>query len=107
MDHNFHEQREETRRTWSDLSTKQDLPKRAVLELQFVPTEDPAHWEVFERRLAKAGYQSTRLEDGSTLQASVGPIELGFEAIWHHEVNTTQLALECGFQPDGWGFWVK
>lgn len=104
MKHDFHEQREETKWVWSDLSQKHSLPEYAVLELQFVPAANTADWDGFEQRLKKAGYRVHRYEDGSTMQASVGPIMLGFEAIWDHEFTTTKTAPDFGFHPDGWGF---
>ncbi len=103
-DHDFEVQREETYWVWNDLSKNRDLPQSAVLELQFVPIEGRAVWDAFEKRLDATGYRFARYEDGSTLEASIGPIDLSFEAIWKHEALTTQIAVECGFSPDGWGF---
>ena len=104
MDHDFDAQREETQWVWNDLSAKEDLPNSAVIELQFVPGASSADWESFEKRLAQAGYKFTRYEDGSTLETSIGPIKLSFETIWHYEREATQMAIDCGFRPDGWGF---
>ncbi len=104
MAHDFQEQRETTRWVWNDLSKKYDLSKSRVLELQFVPEKSSADWDEFERRLKASGYRVDRYEDGSTMEASVGPIMLSFEAIWKHELSTSEIAIECGFRPDGWGF---
>lgn len=104
MDHDFDNQMQETRWVWNDLSAKHDLPNNAVLDLQFVPDQTGADWNLFQKILTEAGYESSVYEDGSTIEASIGPIKLGFEEIWRHEECTTKLALKCGFSPDGWGF---
>ncbi len=98
-------QRESTRRTWEDISAKHDLPNEAMLDLQFVPSDPNADWNEFESSLQAAGFRSSRYEDGSTLEVSVGPIELKLDSIWQHELETTKIALSCEFRPDGWGFW--
>lgn len=103
MDHDFEAQRRDTLRAWKELSTKQDFPKRAVLDLQFVPRESGADWHAFQHQLAAEGYHVKRYDNGGTLEASVGPIDLDFNSIWQHEFKTTKLAIEWGFLPDGWG----
>lgn len=107
MDHDFDAQRKSTFWAWNDLSNKNDLPESAHLDMQFIPDSETADWAAFEDRLASAGYRTRRYEDGSTLEATIGPITLGPEPIWKHELATTRIALECGFVPDGWGFWSE
>lgn len=109
MAHDFEAQREETILVWNDLSTRQKIPKAAVLDLQFVPTKDSAEREAFETELSRAGYTCVRYQDeeGETFEASIGPIELDADTIWRHELATTVIAIECGFKPDGWGFIVN
>lgn len=104
MDHDFEAQRRDTLRVWKELFAKQDLPKRAVLDLQFVPCESGADWHAFEHQLTAEGYHIERYDDGGALEASVGPIDLDFNSIWRHELKTTKFALGSGFLPDGWGF---
>jgi hypothetical protein len=109
MDHDFDKQRNETLRVWHDLSTKNDLPKSAV-DFQFVPVSPTADWDLFETQLAAAGYRWERYSGtrrGSTLEASIGPIDLSAGAIWKHEFAATQIAIKCGFRPDGWGFFSR
>lgn len=107
IDHDFEAQRDETFGVWRDLSAKNNLPKNAILDLQFVPTSPAADWDLFEMQLTEAGYRCNRYSDGTTLEAFVGPIDLNADAIWKHELETTQLALKCGFRPDGWGFFSR
>jgi len=106
VNHDFDAQREDTISVWNDLSSRQSLPDTATLQLQFVPAGTSADWDAFKARLSAAGYDSERYDDeeGETLEASIGPIELGADEIWKHEMVTTTLAIECGFEPDGWGF---
>jgi hypothetical protein len=107
MDHDFDNQRDETLRVWRDLSAKNNLPKTAILDLQFVPASPAADWDFFEAQLTEAGYRCNRYDDGRTLEAFAGPIDLSADAIWNHELATTQIAVKCGFRPDGWGFFSE
>ena len=107
MNHNFEAQRASTVQVWKELSRKSGLPVTAVLDLQFVPKERGVDWGAFERQLAAAGYQTERYDDGNTLEASIGPIDLDLDTIWHHECKTSKIAIEFGFLPDGWGFFFK
>lgn len=109
MSHDFDAQREETVWVWNDLSTRVTMPESATLQLQFVPTRTDADWGAFETGLSAAGYKSERYqdEDGETLEASIGPIPLDVDTVWRHERATTTIAIECGFGPDGWGFFVN
>ena len=106
MSHDFQSQRDETLSVWSELSSANDLPASAILELQFVPKSESADGEALEARLIQAGYRVERYEDDGeeTLEASIGPIELSAEAIWSHELAATEISIECGYSPDGWCF---
>jgi len=106
MDHDFDAQRAETLQVWRDLSATSSLREIAKLDLHFVPASSGADWNGFEARLAAAGYNSERYEDGRTLEASIGPVDFSVDAIWEHELATTKIALDCGFKPDGWGFFA-
>jgi hypothetical protein len=106
MDHDFEKQRNETLWVWNDLSTKKNLPKSATVDFQFVPSSPAADWDLFELQLRAAGYRCERYSDERTLEASIGPIDLSADAIWQREFAATQIAINCGFRPDGWGFLV-
>jgi hypothetical protein len=97
MDYDFDKQRNETLWVWRDLSTKKDLPKSATVDFQFVPILQAADWDLFETQLGVAGYRCERYSDGGTHA----------DAIWEHESAATQIAIKCGFRPDGWGFWSE
>ena len=103
MSHDYEQQRNETLQVWRSISSRKALPDEIELDIQFVPGRD-ALWSDAEIALAAAGYRVVRYDDGSTLQATVGPIRNTAEEIWKHERATTELALRYGFKPDGWGF---
>jgi hypothetical protein len=52
--------------------------------------------------LRSAGFQTRVDEDGETLEARIGPIEISANAIWTEEKRATEIALKFGFDPDGW-----
>ena len=102
--HDFEKQRQETAWVWQDLNARKSLPKRISLDIQFVPEGAVSFWDECEAALAAIGFEVSRYDDGSTLEASVGPIENTLERIWYFERSATECALNYGFKPDGWGF---
>lgn len=101
MTHDFARQRRETFDTFR-LSKGVKLPARAVVDFAFFVEETDADWARFERVLRAKGFRSKRLKDGETLIASVGPIAVTAEEIWHWEELATGIALQFDFYPDGW-----
>mgnify|MGYP000843982266 FL=1 len=101
MDHNFETQRRDTYDTFKQ-SKGVKLPKEAVVEFSFFIEELDASWPALERALRLEGFQTRRAKDGETLIASVGPIPVTPEEIWHHERIATSIALKHDFYPDGW-----
>ncbi len=103
LSHDYEQQRNDTLQAWRDISSRHAVPDEIELDIQFVPHGEPL-WSDAEIALAAAGYRVVRYDDGSTLQATVGPVMNTPEEIWKHERATTELALKYGFKPDGWGF---
>lgn len=106
MSHDYEQQRNDTLWAWHDLSSRGTMPEEIDLDIQFLPAADP-QWSDVQMALAEAGYRISRYEDGCTLQASIGPIQNTPDEIWRHERACTEIALEYGFKPDGWGFLVQ
>lgn len=101
MRHNFAAQRRETFDTFRQ-SKGVKLPERAVIDYAFFVEETDADWAGFERALKAKGFRVKRLKDGETVIASVGPVAVTGEEIWHWEELATRIALEFDFYPDGW-----
>lgn len=107
MEHDFEEQRRTTEAVLEDLADRHDLPARATLDLQFLPVAG-ADWAGVVAALADVGYtgQAVADEEGDWFEVAVADVPLTLEGIWKHERATTEVALSCGFRPDGWGFFV-
>lgn len=101
MTHDYSQQRRDTFDTFRQ-SKGVKLPERAVVEYAFFIEENDADWAGFERALRAKGFRSRRLKDGETVLASVGPIAVRPEEIWHWEEMATAIALAFDFYPDGW-----
>ncbi|MBL9049187.1 MAG: hypothetical protein JNK19_03650 [Tabrizicola sp.] len=101
ISHNYEAQRRETYQTFK-LSKGVSLPKTAVVEYAFFIEELDASWPALERALRLEGFRTRRLKDGETLVASIGPIPVTPEDIWHYERIATAIALKHDFYPDGW-----
>lgn len=101
MSHDFAYQRRETFDTFRQ-SKGVKLPASAVVDFAFFVEVEDAAWSAFERELKAKGFRTQRLDDGETLIASIGPITISAEDIWHWEEIATQIALRHDFYPDGW-----
>lgn len=104
MVHNFDQQRAETFAVWSKLDDTHQMPDRITLDLQFVPIDASSDWMNFEKELTELGYTTHQYDDGSTLEASIGPIRNDPNEIWNREFAATKVAIGFRFRPDGWGF---
>jgi hypothetical protein len=102
MTHDFNAQRAETFETFDEIGKIEDLPTRAVVNFLFLPDEVEAPFAAAEKALRSAGFQTRVDEDGETLEARIGPIEISANAIWTEEKRATEIALKFGFDPDGW-----
>ncbi|WP_225029950.1 ribonuclease E inhibitor RraB [Xinfangfangia pollutisoli] len=101
MTHDYARQRRETFDTFRQ-SRGVKLPERAVVDFEFFVEENDSDWAGFERALRAKGFRCKRMKDGETLLASIGPIPVTAEEIWHWEELATGLALKFDFYPDGW-----
>jgi hypothetical protein len=101
MRHNFAAQRKDTFDTFRQ-SKGVKVPERSVVEYAFFVEENDADWAGFERVLKAKGFRVKRLQDGETVIASIGPIPVTAEEIWHWEELSTEIALKFDFYPDGW-----
>jgi hypothetical protein len=101
MSHNYATQRRETFDTFRQ-SKGIKLPERAVVEYAFFVEENDADWAAFEKALRAKGFRTKRLKDGETVLASIGPVPVTADEIWHWEEMSTAIALAFDFYPDGW-----
>jgi hypothetical protein len=101
MRHNYAAQRMDTFDTFRQ-SKGVKLPERAVVDYAFFVEENDADWAGFERALKAKGFRTRRLKDGETVIASIGPVAVTAEEIWHWEEKATTIALAFDFYPDGW-----
>lgn len=99
MSHNYEAQRRETFATFKGA---RGLPEMSVVEFLFFVEETDADWKAFEAALKRKGYRVRRSGDGETVIAAIGPIPVTPDAIWAKERQTTEIALEHDFYPDGW-----
>ena len=102
MTHDYAAQRAETFETFDEIGKIDDLPARAVVNFLFLPDELDAPFAAAEKAFRKAGFQTRVDEDGETLEARIGPIDISAAAIWTEEKRATEIALTFGFDPDGW-----
>lgn len=101
MTHDYARQRRETFDTFRQ-SKGVKLPARAVVDYEFFIEENDADWAGFERALRAKGFRTKRLKDGDTVVASIGPVPVTADEIWHWEEMATAIALAFDFYPDGW-----
>lgn len=101
MTHDYARQRRETLDTFRQ-SKGVKLPERAVIDYAFFVEENDADWAGFERALKAKGFRVKRLKDGETVIASVGPVPVTADEVWHWEEKATAIALAFDFYPDGW-----
>ena len=104
MNHDFDGQKAETFDVFAELSRKHPLPAEAALDFQFIPGEGEADWMAFEEAAKALGHEVRRYEDEDWIEVTTGPLALSAASIWAHERVLTQMALDTGFLPDGWGF---
>jgi hypothetical protein len=101
MSHNYAAQRKETFDTFRK-SKGISLPAKSVVDYEFFVEENDADWAGFERALKARGFKVRRLGDGETVVASIGPVPVTADEIWHWEEMATAIALAFDFYPDGW-----
>jgi len=104
MDHDYEDQKAETYQIFGQIKGKHSLPATAVVEYQFIPMEGEADWKAFSKAAKAAGYSTAEFPDEDYIEISTAPITLDAETIWQHEKALTEMALDTGFDPDGWGF---
>ena len=102
MSHDFEAQRAETFETFVEMKGQVKLPKQAVVYYQFYAEDLHPDWASVEKALKAKGFKTERDEDEGILVASIGPIEVTPETIWHHERIATEAVLPSDFFPDGW-----
>lgn len=105
-DHDFEHQKAETFYTIAEMFKGDDPLGEALvvtLELHFVATAS-ADPEAALRALKMFGY-AARLDGKKLILVEIPDLTLSAENIWLHEERCTKIALERGFEPDGWGFW--
>lgn len=102
MTHDFKTQRAETFETFAEIGKIDDLPKRAIVNFLFLAEDLDAPFADCEKALKSKGFITRLDEDGETLEARIGPVDINAEAIWQLEKQATEIVLKFGFEPDGW-----
>ena len=102
MSHDYKAQQAETFETFDEIGKIDDLPKRAVVNFLFLAEEVEPPFAAAEKALTAAGFITRQDEDGETLEARTGEMEISAAAIWAAEKRATEIALKFGFDPDGW-----
>ncbi len=103
--HDWEKQRRETDWVWNDLKTKGvDFSRPYSLELQFVPGLRGCNPDDFVEALQEVGLEVRAYSDQRTIEAKAPAMVLTPESIWNLERETTEIALQHGYEPDGWGF---
>lgn len=74
-----------------------------TLDLEFLPVEG-ADAEACAKALRTFGYEVEIHEDGM-IAASIADVPLTLDGVWTQEERATKIALDRGYEPDGWGFW--
>jgi hypothetical protein len=73
-----------------------------VVNFLFLAEEVDAPFALAAKALEAAGFVIHVDEDGETLEARTGEMEISAAAIWAEEKRATEVALKFGFDPDGW-----
>ncbi|MFN4173385.1 MAG: hypothetical protein ACK4GW_16680 [Pseudorhodobacter sp.] len=102
MTHDYAAQRAETFETFEEIGKIEDLPARAVVNFLFLADDLDAPFVKAGKALEALGFQTRQDEDGETLEARIGPLEITAAAIWTEEKRATEAVLPFGFEPDGW-----
>ncbi len=107
MEHNFAAQRAETVAVYNELQEQHSLPDVADVDYFLIPTSDEADWRPLADVLTREGFECQFFEDdgedAAFLQATLSDQAISADGIWIGEETATRIALEHGFQPDGWG----
>lgn len=102
MRHDFVAQRAETFDTWKEIRDMEGLPARAVVNFLFLADDLDAPFAECAKAFEENGFQTLIADDGETLEARIGPIDVNAASIWTKEKQATEIALPFGFEPDGW-----
>ncbi len=100
MMHDYRTQRADTFETFRLVSKGVRVPPTAVVVFQFVAEDTDTDWKGVEKALRAKGYKTHN--DGTVLEARVGPIAVNPETIWDWERRATEIVLAFNFWPDGW-----
>ena len=105
MSWDFEHQKAETAITLKHIEESGDLAAgtHVTLDLEFNPVEG-ADAEACARALKMFGYEVEVHEDGM-IAASKPDVPLTLAGVWEQEERATKIALERGYEPEGWGFW--
>ena len=98
--HDYRAQKADTFETFRQVGKGTRLPKTAVVVYLFVAEEIETKWAAVEKALQAKGFKTSN--DGTVLEARVGPIAIDPEAIWFWEERATEIVLPFEFYPDGW-----
>ncbi|WP_316015716.1 hypothetical protein [Roseobacter sp. HKCCA0434] len=105
MSWDFEHQKAETAVTLKHIEESGDLAAGTpvTLDLEFLPVEG-ADSAACAKALRTFGYEVEVHEDGM-IAAHATNVPLTLDGVWTQEERATKIALERGYEPDGWGFW--
>ena len=104
MAFDFADQRAKTLAAWSELSAVMTTPNSGWLRFRLDYLEDHADLPALTEALAVKGItvDSERARSGS-ITAKTGPHAIDLSEILSQESAITNISLEHGFAPRGWG----
>ena len=110
MTHDYAAQKAETFRVFNELTAEHALPDVADLDIFLIPASAEADWVPLARVLEENEFlcdwvddDEDAKEDGPYLLVTLPDQPISAQSIWIAEELATKLALEHGFEPDGWG----
>ncbi len=108
MTHDFTAQEAETRKVFAELQANHRLPDIADMDYFFVPAKTGADWRTLADALTHEGFScewiaAEKDDEAPYLVATLPDQMISATAIWTTEALATRIALDHGFDPDGWG----
>lgn len=104
MSWDFEHQKAVTDVTLKEIEAGGDLAmgQNVTLDLEFLPVAG-ADADACAKALKMFGYEVEVHEDGM-IAASLDDVPLTLDGVWTAEERATKIAIERGYEPDGWGF---
>ena len=98
--HDYRTQRADTFETFRQAGKGVKLPATAIVVFLFVAEDTDTDWKGVEKALRAKGFKTRN--DGTVLEARIGPIAIDAQTVWTWEHLATETVLPFEFFPDGW-----